>query len=168
MEIALIFIFGAIVFAIIVNLATARKNSEVSIEKKIYSYTAKPYAMTTSEADFFKRLVSISQEKYLVFPQMHLSSFIDFKVKGQNWKAAFRHINGKSVDYLLCDIETLQPCYAVELDDWTHSRDDRKERDVEVERIMAQAGVPLVRFENYKALSDDGIIAKFADTQNKL
>ena len=55
-----------------------------------------------------------------MFPQVHLSALLDHKVKGQDWRIAFRHINGKSVDYVLCDKATLQPVYAIELDDYTH------------------------------------------------
>lgn len=155
-----VFVIGAVIFAVVVSIIPARKNSESLIEKKIYNYTAKPAVMTPSEILFFKRLSSVAEGKYIVFPQIHISAFIDFKVKGQNWKAAFRHINGKSVDYLLCDINTLHPKYAVELDDWTHTRNDRVERDIEVERILQQAGVPLVRFENNK-ISEDEMIHRF-------
>ncbi|MNY83493.1 hypothetical protein D3C86_2263080 [compost metagenome] len=41
---------------------------------------------------------------------------------------------------------------AIELDDTTHERDDRRLRDDEVERIFSEAGVPLVRFSNYRSL----------------
>lgn len=106
-------------------------------------------------------LTEVATGRYAVFPQVHLSALLDHTVKGQDWRAAFRHINGKSVDYVLCDINTLQPVYAVELDDPTHQRDDRIERDSEVERIFSDAQLPLVRFTNYRSMSRDDIVAKF-------
>ena len=70
---------------------------------------------------------------------------------------AFRHINGKSVDFVLCDKETLRPAYAIELDDLTHEQSDRRKRDAEVERIFKEANLPSVRFKN-KNLSETEII----------
>jgi very-short-patch-repair endonuclease len=38
---------------------------------------------------------------------------------------------------------------AIELDDKSHEREDRMERDIEVERIFREAGMPLLRIENH-------------------
>jgi len=113
-----------------------------------YHYVAKTSLMTKAESNFFIKLERTVNERYYVFPQVHLSAILDHRIKGQQWKYAFRHINGKSVDYVLCDKETLKPTYAIELDDYTHLQKDRKERDVEVERIFLAANLPLVRFSN--------------------
>jgi len=72
----------------------------------------------------------------------------------QNWTLAFRHINGKSVDYVLCEKTTFKPVYAVELDDPTHNRTDRQERDREVERIFEGTDLKLVRFRSYSDLRE--------------
>ena len=55
--------------------------------------------------------------------------------------------------------------YAVELDDYTHDSADRKERDSEVERIFSEANLPLVRFRDYKKLSDKDIIETFQNAR---
>ena len=130
-------------------------NVEPDKEKTVYHYRRNERIMTPSEIEFFKILVDIIDGRYYLFPQVHLSSVLDHKVKGDgfvNWKAAFRHINGKSVDYVLCDKMTLAPVVAIELDDSTHAQDDRRLRDDEVERIFTEAGLPLVRFSHYKSL----------------
>ena len=67
--------------------------------------------------------------------RLRLPTIVDFKVVGQNWKAAFRHINGKSVDFVLCEKDNVAPVFAIE-------------RDGEMERILRQAGLPLLRVEN--------------------
>ena len=81
-------------------------------------------------------------------PQAHLSSFIDHRIKGQNWDAAFSTINGKSVDFLLIEKNTLKPILAIELDDWSHKREDRIARDEKVKNILQQADIRLARFDN--------------------
>lgn len=113
-----------------------------------YTYTARQSLMTKAEDEFFIKLERAVSERYYVFPQVHLSALLDHHVKGQNWSYAFRHINGKSVDYVLCSRETLQPTYAIELDDFSHEKSDRQKRDKEVERVFSEAGLPLIRFKD--------------------
>ena len=130
------------------NTATKTKDAP------IYQYERREYIMTKAEHNFFLMLSQSFQGKYHVFPQVHLSSILDEKkVKGQNWKAAFKHINGKSVDFVICDKQYAKPIIAVELDDWSHNSESRRTRDEEVERIFAAASLPLVRFNDYKGLS---------------
>lgn len=117
-------------------------------EKKKYQYKRKNFFLTRAEHECFDALAKAVGNEYFIFAQVHLPTLIDNKVVGQNWRAAFRHINGKSVDFVLCDKAYISPKLAIELDDKTHERPDRQERDVEVERILKEAGVPLLRLEN--------------------
>lgn len=121
--------------------------------KPKYSYAVKKRVMTKPEEDFFRVLLQIFDSRFFVLPQVHLSTVLNHKIKGQRWQAAFSHINGKSVDFLLCERSTLRPVCAIELDDYTHNRDDRISRDAEVERIFAYAGLTLVRFSKYEVLT---------------
>jgi len=157
MEIYIILAFVFIV-AVLVKIVASNSSSKRKVFKNnSYSYNSKELLMTRTEAEFFTKLDQAVSERYYVFPQVHLSALLDHRVKGQEWKYAFSHINGKSVDYVLCDKSTLRPVYAIELDDFTHNRSDRIERDNEVERIFKEARLPLVRFEN-KNISENEII----------
>ena len=129
-----------------VNLKISGKSSESEdIKKSNYKYYAKSYIMTQREGEFFKTLNEVLGSKWYVVPQVHLSALLNHKVKGQNWKGAFQHINGKSVDFVLLSKETTKPICAIELDDSSHDRADRSARDDEVERIFKQANIPLAR-----------------------
>lgn len=145
-----VFILAKVIFS------SSSKTKKV-FKNNTYKYSAKYSLMTKTESDFFIKLDRVVSERYFVFPQVHLSSLLDHRIKGQEWTYAFRHISGKSVDYVLCDRQTLQPTYAIELDDYTHDQTDRKKRDAEVERIFDEANLPLVRFRN-KDVSDAEII----------
>lgn len=161
-----------VILAVIVLVAAAIISVKVlsgSERRKVYknnkyTYFAKNSVMTQVEGEFFKRLNAAVSERYLVFPQVHLSALLDHRVKGQDWRIAFRHINGKSVDFVLCDKTTLQPVYALELDDFTHNRRDRAERDAEVERIFKEARLPLVRFKSLNVSSDE-IVQSLSDAR---
>src|SRR4051812_48724046 len=92
-------ILFAIVIAAIALIASALISKYTSVrrapmadtkEKPVYSYGRKDFLMTKAENDFFGVLKELLQERYQIFPQVHLSAVLDeTKVKGQNWNAAF-------------------------------------------------------------------------------
>ena len=61
------------------------------------------------------------------------------------WQSAFNAIQSKQIDFVVCEAGTTRPLIAVELDDATHARANRRERDEAVEAICAGAGLPLLR-----------------------
>jgi len=163
------YLFAIIALIIVVIFVVSKLSKSSSQTRKVfknntYSYIAKDLLMTRTETEFFVKLERAVNERYYVFPQVHLSSLLDHHVKGQEWKYAFSHINGKSVDYVLCDKKTLRPTYAIELDDHTHDKADRRTRDAEVERIFEEAELPLVRFRN-KDVSEVEIIKALMNTR---
>jgi len=159
----IIFIAVCAIGYIVFKLASSSKLSTPSPTKQtpLYTYTKKPQLMTGHELGFFKLLTEVAGERYYIFPQIHLSALLNNKVKGQNWRAAFKHINGKSVDYVLCDKVTLSPVYAIELDDASHDVADRQARDQDVERIFQVANLPLIRFRGYQNLTLEAIAERF-------
>lgn len=126
-----------------------------------YRYTRKSYIMTEPEAHFYRRLQNIANDKYLVFPQIHLSSLANNITAGKYRKLGFQRINRRSVDYVLADIETLQTVYTVELDDRTHDTQKGKYSDALKQEILEQIQVPLVRFRNVRDMTDEDIIESF-------
>ena len=110
-----------------------------------YTYGRKQFLLTKPEHEFYDVLMELVGETHRVFAQVHLSSIFEHKIKRQSWRGAFSHINGKSVDFVICDKEYISPQLAIELDDSSHGRPDRQERDGDVEHIFEQVGLPLLR-----------------------
>ena len=54
-------------------------------------------------------------------------------------------ILAKHIDFVLCDPGNLQPIVCIELDDPSHNRPERIERDVFVNKAFESAGIPLLR-----------------------
>ena len=129
-------------------------------QKTVYKYTAKKFFLTASEHEFYNVLGQAVGKDYRIFAQVHLPTIIEHKIVGQNWKAAFSHINQKSVDFVLCDKDNISPVLAIELDDKSHERPDRVERDIVVERILQQAGVPLLRIEHSRRMDQTNLLAQ--------
>lgn len=140
--------------ALILALRNKPQESRETIRKKIYNYRRKQFFMTKPEHAFYKELVQLVGNDYFVFAQVHLPTIIDEKIVGQDWRASRAHINRKSIDFVLCDKEYISPKLAIELDDWSHARPDRQERDGEVERILAEAGMPLLRVTDTQGLAE--------------
>lgn len=123
-----------------------------------YHYERKQFLLTRSEQQLFHTLVAAVGREYCIFTQIHLSSLLQHKVVGQSWRGAFRHIDEKSVDFVLCDKRDISPLLAIELDDVTHELPDREERDAEVERVLSEAGLPLLRIDGQAPYDSDFII----------
>lgn len=132
--------------------------------KPVFQYIARPHFLTEAERDFYNLLGQAVGADYRIFAQVHLDALLDEQIKGQNWKAARAHISQKSVDFLLCDKDELRPVLAIELDDRTHERADRVERDGVVENILATAGIRLLRVQNHDHFSPQEIAQKVTDS----
>ena len=132
-----------------------------------YQYKRKGRFFTPTELSCFDQLNGILGKDFYIFPQVHLSSLLDHRIVGQNFKAAFNHINGKSVDFVLCDKEHAFLPIAVELDDPSHEKIDRVERDAEVERMLDVAGLPLLRLECQKPVSEEWINVRINELRRR-
>ncbi len=143
-----IILFALVIIAVIVIKKYFPEVFSSKESKSLYHYKRKEFLMSRAEHEFFDILVEIAGTQYYVFPQIHLPNILDNKVVGQSWKGAFRHIDEKSIDYVICDKAYIKPLLAIELDDRTHEQENRKIRDEEVERILSEAGLPLLRFRN--------------------
>lgn len=149
-------IFIIFIVIIIITAFTLRKYIpeifsdifENKTTKPLYKYNKKDFLISRAEHEFFDILIEILGNQYYVFPQIHLIDILDNKIVGQNWKGAFSHINQKSVDFVICNKAYIKPLLAIELDDKSHNREDRKDRDSSVEQILKDAGMPLLRFGN--------------------
>jgi len=138
-----------IIGLIVLVIEILKKPNGKEAEKKLYDYKKKQFFLSRAEHECYDALIKAVGDKYYVFPQVHLPTIVDNKVVGQNWRGAFKHINEKSVDFVLCDKAYIAPQLVIELDDRTHERVDRIDRDKEVERILEGAGLPILRLENH-------------------
>ena len=59
----------------------------------------------------------------------------------------FCSLASKHVDFVLVEAQNLRPLAAIELDDSTHQRADRRKRDELLDDLFAKAKMPLLRFK---------------------
>lgn len=160
MELLIAIFVAIIIFSVLFNLRLEKRSKK----KPRYKYIKKESVMTKTEQLFLDKLEKIVGDRFYIVPQAHLSMFLSERMKGQNWRAAFFKINGKSVDFLLCEKGTSRPVMAIELDDYTHHMTDRIERDELVEELCKNAGMPLFRFKNGEWNDEKAIYNKIANS----
>ena len=79
-------------------------------------------------------------------PEVRLADLIEPKPKAENpfWMECFNKIKAKHIDFALADEDT-SIVALIELDDSSHARPDRVERDDFVNAVLANTGYTLLR-----------------------
>lgn len=100
--------------------------------------------LSAAELSFYRVLRNTLGDQALICPKVNLADLF-FVVNPKENQAYRNKIDRKHVDFLLCDPAMMQPRCGVELDDSSHARRDRQERDEFVDQVFSAAGLPLVR-----------------------
>lgn len=101
--------------------------------------------LTDAELNFYRQLIRIVPPGILVFSKVRIADVIDVKpsIKGKGRLKHFNPIAAKHFDFVLVDDKKMQILGAIELNDSSHDKKERKERDEFVRKVMASAKVPL-------------------------
>ena len=112
----------------------------------------KSWLFSYNEKDAYNKLLPIAQELgYSVFAKVRLLDLLE-PVKGNpKYKTYFYKVQSKHVDFVLCD-QKLVARYIIELDDSSHDRSDRKERDNFVDEVVESVGYKII---HVRAITDD-------------
>lgn len=125
-------------------LGVKPKQAAQTVESIVPPYRLSSEFFSPAEANFFRVLKQMVGESLLIFPKVSLKEFLSVTDQ-KNFQSHYNRIDRKHVDFLLCNSNTLQPVFAIELDDSSHRQADRGQRDIFVETILAKTGLPLVR-----------------------
>ncbi len=115
-------------------------------------YVRKKQLLTPPEQELYAVLKKINPDKYEVVPQTALVNVIDKKTN-----TSYRNELFRVCDFCFVDKKTFEPLLLVELNDSSHNRADRMERDEKVAAICEDAGLPLVTFWMDDDLSPNGV-----------
>ena len=103
------------------------------------AYQAK-YLLTKNEWSQYKQLKKIADIKgYVICPKVRLFDIIEPKKGHEKYKTLMYKIQSKHVDFVICD-KDLRIKAVIELDDSSHEKADRKERDAFVDLILRSVG----------------------------
>ncbi len=108
-------------------------------KKKEPHYILKDKLLTRTELEYYNIINSFFGQDYLVLPQINLASIIDKEGGG------FRNELFRNVDFGIFDFN-FRPILLIEINDNTHFRKDRAERDKKVLDICQKTHIPLITF----------------------
>lgn len=103
-----------------------------------YLYALRNRLVSANEQGYYTAIQAALPPGYHVYPQINLAAVIERTDHARFCNELFRN-----VDFLITD-GNFTPKIAVEINDRTHYRADRQERDKKVRRICKEAGLPLV------------------------
>jgi hypothetical protein len=111
---------------------------------EILPYRLRDDFLSPAEFSFYKILSSLGGTKLAVQTKVRLAD-VFFVARPNENATYFNRIAQKHLDFLVCEALTMKPLLGIELDDSSHNRNDRQERDDFVDRVFQVAGLPLLR-----------------------
>ena len=128
------------------RLADEQQESGGEAPAPVFPYRTRDDFLSPSERNFYQVLKSVAGSRLLICPKVSLSDLFYVKSRDpREYRVYTNKIDRKHVDFLLCNPETLIPVAGIELDDKSHERADRKQRDDFVEGVFAAAKLALLR-----------------------
>ena len=119
----------------------------------------KAQVLTEREKNFYETIRLIAEKHNLnVSPKMRLADIVkvndDVEFQSSEWHSRFNKINKKHVDFALADKTNLEIKLLIEIDDYTHQRADRKERDKFVDSVCEQVNIPILHLYDVVGLEE--------------
>jgi Protein of unknown function (DUF2726) len=142
---------------------------EAEIEKpkaERLPYRVRDNFLSEAEHSFYLVLRHTLDSEFTICPKVRLLDI--FYITGNTYNHAPRNkIDRKHIDFLICKAQTMKPLLAIELDDSSHKRPDRVERDIFVNQIFEDARLPLLRIKTREAYNT-GDLSKELDRYLKV
>lgn len=153
-----------VVIAVVALIAVQKGRGQAAAPEEP-SFDACKELFSPAERSFFGVLEQAVGGELKVLGKVRLGDLIQ-PVKGlsQSERTKSRNrIQQKHIDFVLCRPDTLEVVGLVELDDASHGRKDRADRDDFVDKALASAGVPVLHFPVRKAYAVAEVRTKLAE-----
>ncbi len=130
-------------------------------DAEVFPYRVRDDFLSPAELSFYKVLVLILRNRYTVQSKVRLAD-IFFVAQAKGKMAYFNRISQRHLDFLVCDAASMKPLLGIELDDSSHRKKNRQERDAFVEEVFRAAKLPLVRFPVQRGYTAKDVAARLA------
>lgn len=148
-KILLSFGFYLFVLYLFVNVPKKRKSRsfkpQIAIDRGNFSssYQKVPLLTAREQKQYHYLKQFADQRNLLICPKVRLLDLVKPKPGSKNYRGLLQRVMSKHVDFVICaqDMEVLG---IIELDDTTHLRQDRKQRDEFVDSVLLGAGYKIL------------------------
>ncbi len=115
--------------------------------------------LTERERNFYETIRLIADKhNFNVLTKIRLADIVtvsdDIEYKSSAWYSEFNKISRKHIDFALADKHNLDIKLLIEIDDRTHQREDRIERDEFVDSVFKQANIPILHLYDVIGLEE--------------
>ena len=143
------------------------KNTPSTKAEKEYEYKKKGYFFTKAESAFYRNLVKATEEHYIVLSKVRIADLIEpnYTPYTETYGKAFNKISRKHVDFVLIDKQKLMISAAIELDDSSHEKANRKKSDHIKNMAFKNAGLALFRIKKGTDFNSDKLKEVFGITK---
>lgn len=121
-------------------------------EPDTFPYRLRDDFLSPAELSLYKVIKNMVGDHLVILTKVSLAD-IFFVSRPHENRGAINKIDRKHVDFLICNPQTLKPLFGIELDDSSHQRPDRIERDEFVDGVFDAANLPLVHLPVKQAYS---------------
>jgi uncharacterized protein DUF2726 len=120
--------------------------------------------VTPAEQRFYEVLDEAIDGRLMIMSKVRVADLLNVTSERPPARhRVFRSIACKHVDFVLVEAQNLRPLAAIELDDSTHQRADRRKRDELLDDLFEKADFPLLRFKTSSIYSPRSIEAQVGD-----
>ena len=133
--------------ALVAVLRRALDHSRSSNRTAALPYRRETSLLSPAERSFYEALLVALRDRrdLVVFAKVRLIDLLSVPAGAGNRRAHVNRVCSKHVDFVLCDRRELRPLLVIELDDASHEREDRRDRDAFVDAALAEADLPILR-----------------------
>jgi len=159
-----IYLVVAVLAVVVLCVSSLLKKSNPSDSD--FTYSKVEALFSSAERSFYGVLKQAVEGKAEVFAKVRVADVL-MPAKGQGrsgWQKAFNKVSRKHFDFLVCNSSDLSVLCAVELDDKSHQKKSRQERDVFLTSACESANVPLVNVKaqaSYSVAEVKGSISSY-------
>jgi hypothetical protein len=154
-----VFILLLIVLGIVVwlKMGTRSKRNETSPES--FPYKKASELLSPAERTFYDMVRLAVGGRYTIFAKVRMRDVLFLQKGTSGYQAALNKVAQKHLDFVLCAPDSAAPELVIELDDRSHQRPDRQDRDAFVDNVLKTAGLSILHIParsgyNQKELAD--------------
>ncbi|MBQ8842450.1 MAG: DUF2726 domain-containing protein [Ruminiclostridium sp.] len=148
------------------NVINEEELIETEEHREKFPYILSDTLLSSKEKKFYNSLKPITDKQgYIILCKMRLADIV--KVPKDTYESLrwFNYIKAKHIDFTVCD-KNFKIVALIEVDDYTHSFENRKKRDNFVNKIFEQLNIKLL---HYKTWTTEQLLNDFSlKTENPL
>lgn len=130
---------------------------EIPVSPNKEFFYSKKALMSEIEMKFHNAFEIAVNNEYIVLPQVNLGTIIQ-----KNGKFKYHNELFRNIDFCIFD-KSYSPLLLIEINDETHNRRDRIERDKKVKEISASAGLALITFHTKYGINQEYITKRLME-----